>query len=153
VYVNVRPRKYLLTSYAMHCAASHKVNPLLCNHTMPQLLSCSIRLITLFIYTAVLLVCINGFIGCQHHRRCSASFYSASSMQMVVEDATLLTRSEAIMYPLGFLAAFRTGAAISVKNQPQIPPVDVAVGSTVLSTQQLWYTSSIILSDYFCSKQ
>ena len=51
---------------------------------------------------------------------------------MVVEDATLLTRSEAIMYPLGFLAAFRTGAAISVINQPQIPPVDVAVGSTVL---------------------
>ena len=51
---------------------------------------------------------------------------------MVVEDATLLTRSEAIMYPLGFLAAFRTGAAISVINQPQIPSVDVAVGSTVL---------------------
>jgi hypothetical protein len=51
---------------------------------------------------------------------------------MVVEDATLLTRSQAIMYPLGFLAAFRTGAAISVINQPQIPPVDVAVGSTVL---------------------
>ncbi len=90
---------------------------------MPQLLSSSILLITLFIYTVV--QCVDGFVGCQHHR-------SASSMQMAVEDATLLTRSEAIMYPLGFLAAFRTGAAISVINQPQIPPVDVAVGSTVL---------------------
>ena len=50
-----------------------------------------------------------------------------------IDDAsTLLTRSQAITYPLGFLAAFRTGAAISVINQPQLPKVNAAVGSTVL---------------------
>jgi len=51
-----------------------------------------------------------------------------------IDDATtLLTRSQAITYPLGFLAAFRTGAAISVINQPQMPKlVNAAIGSTVL---------------------
>jgi hypothetical protein len=125
---------YSLSFYnakALQPAHKVKVNPLLCNHTMPKLLPSSILIITLLICTVV--QCVDGFTGCQHHCRCSASFDSSSSLQMVVEDATLLTRSEAIsMYPLGFFAAFRTGAAISVINQPQIPPVDVAVGSTVL---------------------
>jgi pimeloyl-ACP methyl ester carboxylesterase len=50
-----------------------------------------------------------------------------------IDDATtLLTRSQAITYPLGFLAAFRTGAAVSVINQPQMPQVNAAVGSTVI---------------------
>lgn len=63
-----------------------------------------------------------------------------SLLSGIIDDATttttattsLLTRSQAITYPLGFLAAFRTGAAISVINQPQMPPVNVAVGSTIL---------------------
>eukprot|EP00956_Cyclotella_meneghiniana_P032457 scaffold89453_cov40-Cyclotella_meneghiniana.AAC.1 len=46
-------------------------------------------------------------------------------------DDTILTRSQALAYPLGFLAAFRTGAAISVINQPRMPPIDGAVGSSV----------------------
>ena len=51
-----------------------------------------------------------------------------------IDDATtLLTRSQAITYPLGFLAAFRTGAAITVINQPQMPIVTSAVGSTVVT--------------------
>ena len=52
-----------------------------------------------------------------------------------IDDATaLLTRSQAITYPLGFLAAFRTGAAISVINQPRMPMIDdgISVGSSVL---------------------
>ena len=47
-----------------------------------------------------------------------------------VED-TLLTRSQALAYPIGFFAAFRTGAAVSVINQPRMPPIEGAVGSSV----------------------
>lgn len=46
------------------------------------------------------------------------------------EDA-LFTRSQALAYPIGFFAAFRTGAAVSVVNQPRMPPIDGSVGSTV----------------------
>jgi hypothetical protein len=73
----------------------------------------------------------NGFSGCV----CISSHKSTiiSSRQMVptgMED-TILTRSQALAYPLGFLAAFRTGAAISVVNQPRMPPIDGVVGSSV----------------------
>ncbi|KAL7540155.1 hypothetical protein ACHAWF_006610 [Thalassiosira exigua] len=37
-----------------------------------------------------------------------------------------------ITYPSAFVAAFRTGAALSVIDQPRIPPVDSAVGSSVM---------------------
>ena len=46
-------------------------------------------------------------------------------------DDAILTRSQALAYPLGFLAAFRTGAAISVINQPRMPSIDGTVGSSV----------------------
>ena len=57
----------------------------------------------------------------------------ASILQMTptgLED-TVLTRSQALAYPIGFLAAFRTGAAISVINQPRMPSIDGNVGSSV----------------------
>ncbi len=86
---------------------------------------------------------INGFTSSnsQSSRRQSPPSPSSCSVHNMlppnllssIDDATtLLTRSQAITYPLGFLAAFRTGAAISVINQPQMPKVNTAVGSTVL---------------------
>ncbi|KAL7496233.1 hypothetical protein ACHAWT_005882 [Skeletonema menzelii] len=82
---------------------------------------------------------IDGFISYEPQYSIRSSS-SSSCLQMLppnllsgIDDAaTLLTRSQAITYPLGFLAAFRTGAAISVINQPQMPKVNAAVGSTVL---------------------
>jgi len=63
-----------------------------------------------------------------------------SSMALAALDDDLLTRSAAIArtlsYPLGFAAAFRTGAAISVINQPRLPQLPSsttnAVGSRVI---------------------
>eukprot|EP00985_Skeletonema_marinoi_P005159 scaffold2223_cov152-Skeletonema_marinoi.AAC.5 len=82
---------------------------------------------------------IDGFTSCDPHstplsRRSSTMHMLPPTLLSGIDDATtLLTRSQAITYPLGFLAAFRTGAAISVINQPQMPKlVNAAVGSTVL---------------------
>lgn len=87
----------------------------------------------------------HGFTSYSHSTASPSRTISSSSCCFVhmlppnllsgIDDATttsLLTRSQAITYPLGFIAAFRTGAAISVINQPQMPRVNAAVGSTVL---------------------
>lgn len=49
-------------------------------------------------------------------------------------DAQLNAIPDTIAYPAAFAASFRTGAAISVINQPHMPPIDngVQVGSTVM---------------------
>ncbi|KAK1737319.1 hypothetical protein QTG54_012186 [Skeletonema marinoi] len=82
---------------------------------------------------------IDGFTSCDPQstplsRRSSTMHMLPPTLLSGIDDATtLLTRSQAITYPLGFLAAFRTGAAISVINQPQMPKlVNAAIGSTVL---------------------
>ena len=51
-----------------------------------------------------------------------------------VDAFAIASIPNAVTYPAAFIAAFRTGAAISVINQPRIPSIDpsVSVGSTVL---------------------
>ncbi|KAL9189572.1 hypothetical protein ACHAXT_009247 [Thalassiosira profunda] len=47
-------------------------------------------------------------------------------------DASLNAVPSAVAYPAAFVAAFRTGAAISVINQPRMPSIDTEVGSQVI---------------------
>lgn len=55
-------------------------------------------------------------------------------MMMAGEEAVELLSSnqQAVLYPLAFAASFRTGAALSVINQPRMPSICTPVGSRVI---------------------
>ncbi|KAL7510036.1 hypothetical protein ACHAXN_007803 [Cyclotella atomus] len=86
------------------------------------------------IWLSAVLQMINGFsptrTAIQSVDRTAASSLHNYMVPPGIED-TILTRSQALAYPLGFLAAFRTGAALSVINQPRMPPISRSVGSSV----------------------
>ena len=64
---------------------------------------------------------------------CNVVAFTTSSLPPIIDHA-VSSIPNAISYPAAFIASFRSGAAISVINQPRIPMIDdnISVGSSVL---------------------